>query len=249
MLQLICCSMWTSHWPLCDSSLRGHAEQPTRNWRCYPCFGWASAGCLCASGLATSGRWLRPLLASAESTWPPLSARPVSTKSRFKRFNRCLPSEKNSQILNHWQHNNAQPHKIRSYVNKNEQSFVWKPCITIQIEPHQQKGKRDTSFTSHDSPLGWWETPSLSACEASVEATPSWSFPLWFLTEHPSHGSLPPGWNGYPIEIHTAFRLKIPLWSPFDPFKNRSVFRFLFFIKIVLFVANIYKKKLSFSRI
>lgn len=65
------------HWPLFDGPQHKCAELPSWNWKCCPCFGWASAGCLGVAVLATSGRWLHPRPASKGSASPARSVPPV----------------------------------------------------------------------------------------------------------------------------------------------------------------------------
>lgn len=67
------------HWPLSGDPPHKCAELPSWNWKCCPCFGWASAGCLGVAAVAASGKWSHPRPASKGSTSPAQSASPVDT--------------------------------------------------------------------------------------------------------------------------------------------------------------------------
>lgn len=69
------------HWPLSGDPRHKCAELPSWNWKCCPCFGWASAGCPGVAGVATSGKWWHPRPASRGSTSPARSVPPVDTST------------------------------------------------------------------------------------------------------------------------------------------------------------------------
>lgn len=69
------------HWPLYGDPRHKCAELPSWNWKCCPCFGWASAGCPGVAGVATSGKWWHPRPASRGSTSPAPSVPPVDTSA------------------------------------------------------------------------------------------------------------------------------------------------------------------------
>lgn len=81
-----CCprSAWFKvkcHWPLSGDPRHKCAELPSWNWKCCPCFGWASAGCPGVAGVATSGKWWHPRPVSRGSTSPAPSVPPVDTST------------------------------------------------------------------------------------------------------------------------------------------------------------------------